>query len=74
MTIYNRTKIIATVGPACSSGKILERMIKAGVDIFRINFSHGSYEEVKNIISHIRSINKKLETNIGILAKRVVLA
>lgn len=64
----NKTKIIATVGPASSPENILEKMIKAGVDIFRINFSHGSYEEVKKVILSIRALNTKLTTNIGILA------
>ncbi|MBI4930598.1 MAG: pyruvate kinase [Bacteroidetes bacterium] len=68
MIKYNKTKIIATVGPASSSEKILEKMIKGGVDIFRINFSHGSYEDVKKVIAAIRKLNKKLNTNIGILA------
>ncbi len=68
MIKHNKTKIIATVGPASSSEKVLEKMINGGVDIFRINFSHGSYEEVKQIITSIRKLNKKLNTNIGILA------
>jgi pyruvate kinase len=68
MIKYNKTKIIATVGPACASEKILEKMITEGVDIFRINFSHGSYKEVKKIILSIRKLNKKMKTNIGILA------
>ncbi len=68
MTINKKTKIIATVGPASAPKKILEKMIKAGVDIFRINFSHGSYDEIKKVILSIRSLNKKHKTNIGILA------
>ena len=68
MIKQNKTKIIATVGPASAPEKILERMIKGGVDIFRINFSHGSYEDVKKVILSIRKVNKKLNTNIGILA------
>lgn len=68
MIKHNRTKIIATVGPASAPEKILERMIKAGVDIFRINFSHGSYADVKQIILSIRKLNKKHKTSIGILA------
>lgn len=68
MIKYNKTKIIATVGPASSSEKILEKMIRGGVDVFRINFSHGSYDDMKKIISSIRKLNKKLNTNIGILA------
>ena len=68
MIKYNKTKIIATVGPSSSSEKILEQMIRGGVDLFRVNFSHGSYDEVKKIISSIRLLNKKLKTSIGILA------
>lgn len=64
----NKTKIIATIGPASSPEKILERMIKGGVDIFRINFSHGSYQEIKKVLVSIRALNKKLKTNVGILA------
>ncbi len=68
MVKNNKTKIVATVGPASAPEKTLEKMIKAGVDIFRINFSHGSYEDVKKVILSIRTLNKKLKTNIGILA------
>ncbi|MBI3500539.1 MAG: pyruvate kinase [Bacteroidetes bacterium] len=68
MIKHNKTKIVATVGPASSSETVLKRMIEEGVDIFRINFSHGSYGDVKKIISHIRALNKKMNTNIGILA------
>lgn len=56
------------MGPASSPPEVLEEMILAGVNICRINFSHGSYEDVKSIISNIRAINKKLKTNVGILA------
>jgi pyruvate kinase len=68
MIKYNKTKIIATVGPASSSEKVLKKMIQEGVDIFRINFSHGSYDQVKSIITAIRNLNKELHTSIGILA------
>ncbi len=66
--LYNKTKIVATMGPASTPPEILEEMIKAGVDICRINFSHGNYEAVKSAIDTIRGINKKLKTNVGILA------
>ncbi|MEO6902105.1 MAG: pyruvate kinase [Bacteroidia bacterium] len=63
-----RTKIVATLGPASSSLEVLEKMIIAGVDVCRINFSHGSYENVVEQIKNIRIINKKLGTNTAILA------
>lgn len=65
--VWNKTKIVATIGPASSSPEVLEKMILAGLDICRINFSHGSYEIVGEIFNTIRSLNKKLNTNIGIL-------
>jgi len=65
---FNKTKIIATLGPASSSEKVLEKMIRAGTDVFRINFSHGSYEDIKKILNSIGKINEKLGTNIAMLA------
>jgi len=65
---YNKTKIVATMGPATASREVLEEMIKAGVDICRLNFSHGNYDDVLNAITNIRAINKKLKTNVGMLA------
>jgi len=56
------------MGPASSPPEVLEEMIKAGLNICRINFSHGSYDDVKSTIATIRSLNKKLKTNVGILA------
>ena len=56
------------MGPASTPPHVLEEMIKAGVDICRINFSHGNYDDVKNAITTIRAINKKLKLNVGILA------
>ncbi len=63
-----RTKIVATLGPASSSAEVIEEMVKAGADVCRINFSHGSYEVVLDQIKSIRSINKKLGTHTAILA------
>lgn len=62
-----RTKIVATVGPACSSYEKLLELVKAGVNVFRLNFSHGSYEDKSAIIDFIREINKKEPYNIAIL-------
>ncbi|HVA98498.1 MAG TPA: pyruvate kinase [Bacteroidia bacterium] len=64
----NRTKIIATIGPATESKEMLEKIIDAGVNICRINFSHGSYDVVKKIIDNIHLINKEQNKNTAILA------
>ena len=63
-----RTKIVATVGPACDSYDQLLALVKAGVNVFRLNFSHGSHEDKGKIIEHIRNINKTQPYNISILA------
>ncbi len=65
---FNRTKIIATVGPACSSYEMLLALVEAGVDIFRLNFSHGTHNEHLQVINRIHYINNKYNTHIGILA------
>ncbi len=63
-----RTKIVATVGPACDSYEQLLQLVKAGVNVFRLNFSHGSHEDKLRIIEYIRELNKKEPYNIAILA------
>jgi pyruvate kinase len=65
---YNRTKIVATLGPACSTKDSLLAIIQAGVNICRINFSHGSHEVHLKSIHLIREINEQYKMNIGILA------
>jgi pyruvate kinase len=65
---YKRTKIVATVGPACDTYEKLLDLVKAGVNVFRLNFSHGSHEDKAKIIAHIRQINIKEPYNIAILA------
>ncbi len=62
------TKIVATVGPASNSYEKLLDLVKAGVDIFRLNFSHGSHEDHRQVIQHIRLINEQFNTHVGILA------
>lgn len=62
-----KTKIIATLGPASSDRETITELIKAGVDIFRINFSHADYDLVKTNVNTIREVNKELGTNVGIL-------
>ncbi|HBO17156.1 MAG: Pyruvate kinase [Candidatus Moranbacteria bacterium GW2011_GWE2_35_2-] len=66
---YNKkTKIVATIGPASESEEKLEKMIKAGMNVARLNFSHGTHEWHGKIIKRIRKICAKLNANIGILA------
>jgi pyruvate kinase len=62
------TKIVATVGPASSSYAMLLELVKAGVNIFRLNFSHGSHDQHQEVINHITYINEKYGLHIGILA------
>ena len=64
---FHRTKIVATVGPACDTYEKLLSLVKAGVNVFRLNFSHGSHEDKKSIIDHIRKINSTEPFNIAIL-------
>lgn len=62
-----RTKIVATVGPACSTYDKLLELVKAGVNVFRLNFSHGEHADKLKIIDFIRQINKNEPYNIAIL-------
>src|ERR1700691_1081677 len=64
---FHRTKIVATVGPACDTYDKLLALVKAGVNVFRLNFSHGSHEDKVSIIEHIRKINSSEPFNIAIL-------
>lgn len=63
-----RTKIVATVGPSCSTYEKLLELVQNGVNVFRLNFSHGSHDDKLKIIEYIRQINKTEPYNISILA------
>ncbi len=63
-----KTKIVATLGPATSKKEILREMILSGVDVFRINFSHADYEDVRERITMIRELNEELGIFTAILA------
>ena len=58
---FNKTKIIATIGPATASKEVLKRMIQAGVSVFRLNFSHGTYANHQQVIDHIRQLQEELK-------------
>ena len=64
---YNRTKIVATVGPASNSKDTLRALASEGVDVFRLNFSHGKHEEHQKVIDAVREINAELGTHIALL-------
>ena len=63
-----KTKIVATLGPACSNKSVLKDMIMEGLNVCRLNFSHGSYDDHANSIKMIREINDELGLNVAILA------
>ncbi|HXB95922.1 MAG TPA: pyruvate kinase [Puia sp.] len=64
---FHKTKIVATVGPACDTYDKLLDLVKAGVNVFRLNFSHGTHEDKTKVIQHIRNINLTEPYNISIL-------
>ncbi len=63
-----RTKIVATLGPACATADIIEKMVEYGVNVFRINFSHADYADVKEKVNIIRKINAKRNFHVAVLA------
>ncbi|MGB3344076.1 MAG: pyruvate kinase [Aequorivita sp.] len=68
MSKHKRTKIVATLGPATSTKKILSDMIMEGVDVFRVNFSHADYATVEKTIAIIRELSVELDSHVAILA------
>lgn len=66
--MLHKTKIIATVGPACNTYEKLLALVQEGVNVFRLNFSHGTHEAHREVIRHIQAINKEFPFNIAILA------
>lgn len=66
--LHHKTKIIATVGPACSSPEKLLALVEEGVNVFRLNFSHGTHESHAAVIKDIRKINADHPFNVAILA------
>jgi len=64
----HKTKIIATVGPACNTYEKLSALVNEGVNVFRLNFSHGTHAQHQAVMEHIKKINLDFQLNIAILA------
>ncbi len=66
--MMKKTKIVATMGPACNNKETLREMFQAGLNVCRLNFSHGAYEDHAHIIQIIRELNEETGMNVAILA------
>src|ERR1035437_3144175 len=66
--MLHKTKIIATVGPACNTYEKLLALVQEGVNVFRLNFSHGTHEQHRQVMEYIKAINVTFPFNIAILA------
>lgn len=66
-TQFNKTKILATIGPASNNYETISSLAAAGANVFRLNFSHGSHDIHKEVIEIIRRVNKEQKLNLGIL-------
>lgn len=65
--IHKKTKVVCTIGPASEKPAVLEKMIAAGMNVARINFSHGDYKEFDRIIKNIRRASRKMKTPVAIM-------
>lgn len=65
--MFKFTKIVATIGPACADEKTLTQMVKAGVNVARLNFSHGTYASHKKLMNNIRKVEKSTRVPVAIL-------
>ena len=64
---FKKTKIIATLGPASSSKEMIKKLIKSGVDVLRVNFSHAAHDEVERIVENVNDLRKELGSNVTLL-------
>ena len=64
---FKKTKIIATLGPASSSKEMIKKLLKSGVDVFRVNFSHATHDEVERIVDDVNDLRKELGSNVTLL-------
>jgi len=67
VTTFRRNKIVATVGPASSSREMLLALMRAGADVFRLNFSHGQHAELTEIVAMIRELSRHRRQAVAIL-------
>ena len=65
--VMSKTKIVCTIGPASDNKEMLTKLVKAGMNVMRLNFSHGSHEEHLKKIKLLAEINKELDTSVAIL-------
>ncbi|ALJ69553.1 pyruvate kinase [Synechocystis sp. PCC 6803] len=65
--LSHRTKIVATIGPASSSVEVIRQMVDAGMNVARLNFSHGSYEDHATMVRLLRSVEQEMDTPITLL-------
>jgi pyruvate kinase len=65
--IIKKTKIVCTIGPATESEEMLTRLVSAGMNVMRLNFSHGDFKEHQNRINNIKKVEKKLEKPVAVL-------
>ena len=63
----NKAKIIATIGPSSNIKRVIKKLIFSGMNVARLNFSHGSYEEHGRVINMIRSLSREMNKPVGIL-------
>lgn len=68
ITLNKKTKIVATIGPASMPKEVLREMILNGLNVCRLNFSHGGYEDHATVIKHVRELNIELGLNVALLA------
>ena len=64
---FKKTKIIATLGPASSSKEMIKKLIKSGVDVLRVNFSHATHDEVERIVDIVNDLRNELGSNVTLL-------
>jgi pyruvate kinase len=64
---HARTKVVATIGPASRSPEVLGRLLDAGVDVFRLNFSHGTHEEHAEVLARVRALSRERGRHVAVL-------